>query len=67
MGFRQGDVSYLGPNNAKEGLEKIGESIYIKDVAEQIVHKAVTNSLKMHEGSDFQQYNYRPGEAWDKD
>lgn len=41
MCFWHGDVLYYEHNDAKGGLRKIGEFIYVKDVDEPIVHGAL--------------------------
>lgn len=42
MCFKQGNVSHPGLDDVEGGLRQIGESIYVKYVDEQIIHKAST-------------------------
>lgn len=38
----RGDVSYHRPDDAEGGLGQIGESVYVKDVDDHIVHEETT-------------------------
>lgn len=74
MCFKRGDVSYLEPKDSEWGLGQIEETIYVKDVDEQIVHETTTIQSKDAGRIWFattckclQQHNYRYSKTWSED